>query len=105
MKLPKRKNVDWAWRRNAYRIEERIKRWYARFHHRLLIKYFIDEVEGDVVKSISLGRKYIDKVYLYQRYILVAYRLIAMRYGLNFEIIEWGGDESNIYNVVLSIKK
>ena len=88
MKVPIRKNVNWDLKRRRFKLKERIRRWRKRYVRRQKIRSYIDECESDVVKAISLKGVYSisledswekDDFYYY----VYAYKLIAMRYGLD----------------------
>jgi len=109
MKVPTRKKVDWDLKRRRFKLKERIRRWWDRLTRRELIGRYISDNESDVVKAISLKGVYsitLDSWTYYNEDYIYAYKLIAMRYGLNFDMIERSNDDVGFgYNVVLSIKK
>lgn len=78
----RRKRIDWGKRAMLYRFGMRIREKLKRYTRRLEMGLTISELKGGVVKSISLGEPYRAKVY-FNNEKLCAYRLIAMKYGLD----------------------
>lgn len=85
MKVPRRKNVDWDLKRKRFKLKERIRRWWDRLIRRRLIRSYIDDNESYVVKAISLKGVYSDRCE-YDKDYVYAYKLIAMKYGLDMSI-------------------
>ena len=85
MKVPTRKNVDWNLKRRRFKLKERIRRWWDRLTHRELIRRYISDNEGYVVKAISLKGVYSISLdsWEYDKDNVYAHKLIAMRYGLD----------------------
>jgi hypothetical protein len=89
MRVPTRKNVNWDLKRRIFKLKERIRRWWERYVRRQKIRGYIIDNKRDVVKAISLKGEYsitIDSFGYYNGDYVYAYKLIAMKYGLDMSI-------------------
>lgn len=85
MRVPRRKNVNWDLKRKRFKLKKRIRRWWDRLIRRRLIRSYISDNESYVVKAISLKGVYSDRCE-YDKDPVYAYKLIAMRYGLDMSV-------------------
>ena len=89
MRVPIRKNVNWDLKRRRFELKERIRRWWNRYVRRQKIRGYISDNERDVVKAISLNGMYsitLDSWTYYNKDYVYAYKLIAMKYGLDMSV-------------------
>lgn len=89
MRVPTKKNINWNLKRRIFKLKERIRRWWERYVHRMEIRRYINDNESYVVKAISLKGVYsitIDSWTYYNEDYVYAYKLIAMKYGLDMSI-------------------
>jgi hypothetical protein len=89
MRVSTKKNVNWNLKRRIFKLKKRIRRWWNRYVRRQKIRSYISDNESDVVKAISLKGVYsitIDSFGYYNGDYVYAYKLIAMKYGLDMSI-------------------
>lgn len=89
MRVPTKKNINWNLKRRIFKLKERIRRWWDRYVRRQKIRGYIIDNESYVVKAISLKGEYtitIDSFIYYNEDYVYAYKLIAMKYGLDMSI-------------------
>ena len=99
MEVTRRKNVNWDLERRKSKLKKRIRRWWDRLTHRLLIRSYISDNEPCVVKAISLNGVY--SIWECGKDNVCAYRLIAMRYGLDMSVSDTCVAGIRIYSITL----
>jgi hypothetical protein len=112
MRVPRMKKVDWDLKRKRFKLKKRIRRWWDRLIRRWKIRSYISDDEIYVVKAISLEGEYsiILDSWEYDEDYVYAYKLIAMRYGLDMSVSNGcvttcNTSVANLYSITLKKKE